>query len=110
MTSITVSRNGSTIPVEVIDYFVCGGVQLAVVEALEGKPFVGGDKWPIRTAHTTVKESELTITEEIPQDDLPTKNILDFVDDECGCVLPEQSCPVCRAQARSIYPADEIPF
>ena len=30
-------------------------------------------------------------------------------DDECNCVLPEHSCPSCRAAARSVC-GDEIPF
>lgn len=28
---------------------------------------------------------------------------LDMPDAECSCVLPEQSCPVCRASARKAY-------
>lgn len=29
---------------------------------------------------------------------------------ECGCVLPEQSCPVCREAARKVYSQDEPLF
>jgi len=27
---------------------------------------------------------------------------------ECTCVLPEQSCEICEATARRMYPLDEI--
>lgn len=47
------------IPVEVIDACECGGVKLACVQALEGKPFVGGDKWPVYTEFATVKAADL---------------------------------------------------
>lgn len=32
-------------------------------------------------------------------------------DGDCSCVLPEQSCPTCRASARKVYsPNGEIPY
>ena len=32
--------------------------------------------------------------------------------DECGCVLPEQSCAICRRAARDVHDSDddELPF
>lgn len=48
------------IPVSIEDVYEMGGVKLAVVKALDGQPFVGGDKWPIRGEYTTVKASELS--------------------------------------------------
>jgi hypothetical protein len=90
---IIIVNNGKTIPVEVTDYFVCGGVRLAVVKALEGHPFVGGDKWPVFTEYATVKVADLTITED---------------DQECHCVLPDQHCPACIARAAAMY--QDIPF
>ena len=76
--------------VDVTDVFECGGVKLACVTAIDGKPFIGGDKWPIRTKYTVVRADELTPIE------------------ECGCVTPEQSCPACRAAAANIQPLEEI--
>lgn len=46
--------------VEVQDVYTVGGVKLASVKAVEGKPFVGGDKWPIRTEYGTVRADLLT--------------------------------------------------
>lgn len=46
--------------VEILDTFECGGIELAAVRALAGKPFVGGDKWPIQTEFATVRASELS--------------------------------------------------
>lgn len=88
MSSISVLPHGSTIPVEVeiIDFFTCGGIRCASVEAVHGKPFVGGNKWSVWTPFTTVKVSDLIIEP-----------------DECHCCLPEQSCPACKAAARRAY-------
>lgn len=30
--------------------------------------------------------------------------------DECGCILPEQHCPVCEEAARAVHDGDELPF
>ena len=70
------------IPVEVLDVFESGGIELAVIEAIEGKPFADGAKTTTKTAFLTVNFDDL---------------------EECGCVLPEQSCPVCRRAARRVY-------
>lgn len=75
------------IPIKVTDVFISGGIKLAAVEAVEGKPFVGGDKWPVRTQWQTVKYDEL---------------VWDHYD-ECTCVLPEQSCSICRARVHEDY-------
>ena len=46
--------------VEVLDVYEVGGVKLASVKALQGKPFVGGDKWPVASEWGTVKACELS--------------------------------------------------
>ena len=50
--------------VEVLDIFVCGGVALTVVRAIEGDPFVGGDRYPVRTPYATVKANDLEIQDD----------------------------------------------
>ena len=79
-------------PIEVLDVYEDGaGIKWAAIKALEGQPFVGGNKWPVRTPYTTAKVKDL--------------------DMKCNCVLPEHSCPVCVKAARDTYSKnDEIPF
>ena len=81
------------IPVEILEVTKDGaGIRWAAIRALEGRPFVGGNKWLVNTAYKTVK-------------------IADLIFEECACVLPEQSCSVCRAVARNVYGGgDKIPF
>jgi hypothetical protein len=65
-------------PVEILDTWETGGVKMASVKALEGRPFVGGDKFPTWTAYKTVKAAELS---DIRQNTRPTptgKNLLDL--------------------------------
>jgi len=45
--------------VEIQDVFECGGVKLAIVKALAGKPFVDGTKCSVRTEYATVKVADL---------------------------------------------------
>ena len=52
-------------PVQVGDVFECGGRKLATVDALDGKVFMGGDKWPVRTSHATVPVVEIDIEVEL---------------------------------------------
>ena len=80
-------------PVEVLDVYTDGAeVWWAAIRALEGSPFIGGDRWPIRTAYTTAKVEDLYF-------------------DDCTCILPEHSCGACRATARRVYSQDEeIPY
>lgn len=59
--------------VEVIDTFEAGGIELAAVKAITGKPFVGGDKWPVFTEWATVKTCELQALDPTPQ---PLTNLL----------------------------------
>ena len=60
MTILTeLSQNGNTIKVEVLDAYEVNGVKFAAVKACEGQPFVGGDKWPVKTEFATVEASEL---------------------------------------------------
>ena len=50
---ITATYDG--IPVEVEDAFRSGAVLLVCIRTLDGsQPFVGGDKWPVRTDRKTV--------------------------------------------------------
>lgn len=45
--------------VEILDIFTTGGQTWAVVKAITGRPFVGGDKWPVRTEFTTAPAAVL---------------------------------------------------
>ena len=45
--------------VEILDRWTSGGQEFATVRAINGSPFVGGDKWPIRTPFANVKVEEL---------------------------------------------------
>lgn len=45
--------------VEVLDTYTIDGVEMAAVRALHGKPFVGGDRWPVRTEYACLPVSEL---------------------------------------------------
>ena len=92
MPSITVSQNGSTIPVIVLDYFVSGKIQYASIEALEGRPFVGGDKWPVRTCWATVPVADL-----------------DIEVDDCTCLPNGDACPACVAANKARF-GDGFPF
>lgn len=83
--------------VEISDVYEVGGVMLASIKAIDGKPFVGGDRWPIRTEYATVSAADLT-----PAEPSPT---------ECTC-SPDGSgmaCPSCSAHLAARYP-DELPF
>jgi hypothetical protein len=60
MTIIAVFRP-KNVSVEILDVFDGPqGIKLACVRALDGKPFVGGDKWPVATSFATVPTSDLT--------------------------------------------------
>lgn len=52
-------HKGASLEVEVLDVFESGGVNLAAVRALDGRPFIGGDKWPVRTEYATVEAGKL---------------------------------------------------
>lgn len=60
------------VKVEILDVFEAGGAKLASVKAIEGRPFVGGDKWPVFTPFATVKAAELGPVEEPQPVDLLT--------------------------------------
>ena len=47
--------------VEIQYVFESGGVKLACVRSLEGKPFVAGNKWPVATEYATVPATDLAI-------------------------------------------------
>jgi hypothetical protein len=70
-------------PIEILEVYEMGRLALVTVKAIEGKPFIGGDKWPVHTEYTTARVDDLEM--------------------ECDCVLPEQSCPVCEARAQAVY-------
>jgi len=87
MSIITVRHHSKNVEVEILDVYPMGSQLMATVEAVQGKPFVGGDKWPVHTPYATVRFSEL----------------------ECNCFLPEQSCPICAARAAQAY-GETIPY
>ena len=72
------------VKVIVLDVFSSGGQTFASVEALDGKPFMGGDRWPVHTPFTTVELRELQFAE------------------DCNCTL-DQRCPICNAAAALVY-------
>jgi hypothetical protein len=47
------------IQVEILDTYKAGNTKYVAVRAVEGKPFVGGNKWPTRTEYTTAEFDEL---------------------------------------------------
>lgn len=55
--------------VEIIDTFERSGRKLATVKAITGKPFVGGDKWPVFTEWATAPIDELVNVHQDPQPD-----------------------------------------
>lgn len=58
--------------VEIVDTFRSGPALIAVVHALDGsEPFVGGDKWPVRTDWANVLAVNLENVQEVeaPEDD-----------------------------------------
>jgi hypothetical protein len=59
-TKALLNHRPEPIEVVVLDRYPCGGVELCSVRAAAGEPFVGGDKWPIKTAYATVKVADLT--------------------------------------------------
>lgn len=73
------------------DVFQSGGINYVTVDAIHGEPFVGGDKWPVHTAHATFPLSEVIL-------------------EECNCFLPEQSCSVCRASSPDPDRSTILPF
>lgn len=56
MTIIAVYQNQK---VEVLDTYQAGGVNMASVKAIEGTPFVGGDKWAVKTEWATCPAADL---------------------------------------------------
>jgi hypothetical protein len=55
--------------VEIHDRYTIGGVEYAAVKAIEGKPFMGGDRFPVKSAWATAKVDELEkcLSPDIPQ-------------------------------------------
>lgn len=66
------------IEVEILDTYEIGGVPMVAVEALDGTPFRGGDKWPVWTSFATMPADEL-------------------IPDECECTPDGDACTSCRA-------------
>lgn len=60
---VYLSPDGLSIPVELEETFEVGGHKLANVRALVGRPFVGGDKWPVRTEFATVPADRLMVVQ-----------------------------------------------
>lgn len=64
--------------VEIIDVYPCGGLMLAVCHCIDGsEPFVGGDKWPVKTDWATIPVCHLeNITQvDAPEDDYEPSNL-----------------------------------
>ena len=77
------------IQVEILDVFECGEIDLAVIKALSGKPFVDGAKTTTQTAFRTVQVDELA---------------------ECTCTPRDvMACSACRQYVHGQY-GDGIPF
>ena len=51
--------------VKVNDRFEINGTPYVAIEAVKGKPFMGGDTYPVKTQFATVPESDLHITEKV---------------------------------------------
>lgn len=62
--------------VEVLDVYTTGGRKYAAVKALEGRPFVGGDKWPVLTEWATAPADELANIHQDPQPEPTKPNLL----------------------------------
>ena len=87
-TKYLLSTQPKNLVFEVLDvYQDASGRKMLCVRAIDEKPFIGGDKWPIRSEFGTCE----------------------LVETDCNCVLPGQSCPACREVARRVY-REEIPF
>ena len=57
---------------EIVDVYKSGGIAMAVCHAIDGsEPFVGGDKWPIRTDWANIPVANLVNIQEIeaPEND-----------------------------------------
>jgi len=65
--SIVARYTPKNVSVEIQDVFDSPEGKLAAVRALDGKPFVGGDKWPVATCFATVRASDLAVVEEPAQ-------------------------------------------
>jgi len=81
--------------VEIIDFFTgSGGRRLALVKRITGEKFQ-------QYTHGGWCESDYA---NAPVD------LIHIEQDECHCVLPEQSCPACRNAARELCEIDEFPY
>ena len=72
--------------VEVLDITIDGeGTKWVTVKDLEGKHFVGGNPYPIKTQYGVVNSQDLESV---------------YI---CNCFLPEHSCPACEFTAFIAY-------
>lgn len=65
--------------VEILEVYETGGVKMAAVRAITGRPFVGGDKWPVYTEWTTAPAAELSNVHTDPQPEPTQPNLLSMV-------------------------------
>jgi hypothetical protein len=65
------------VKVEIQDQYECGGILYATIKACEGEPFVGGDKWPIKTAYTICQVDEFQTVGTAP-DQVQPDNLLNL--------------------------------
>lgn len=58
------------VQVEIVDTFRSGGIMMAVVHAMDGsEPFVGGDKWPVRTDWSNIPIDRLSNIQKVEAPD-----------------------------------------
>ena len=88
-TKVNVNYLPRNIPVEIENQFEMGGVKLATVKALHGKPFADGAKTTTRTAYRTVRLEELDVCTCTPRDDI--------------------ACGACKRLSQRIH-GDRIPY
>jgi hypothetical protein len=61
---LCVKRFGKLIAIEILDYYVIrGGVRVAWVVAIEGKPFITDDRWPKLTEFAVVGMDEIIVSQ-----------------------------------------------
>jgi len=84
------------VAVEIQSTFISGSHRLAVVKALHGLPFVGGDRWPVRSDGKIVQAEQLHQVHQVA--------------DECEC-RPDRDalCSLCQALSDARW-GGEIPM
>lgn len=66
---------------EIVDTYRTGGVVMAVCHAIDGsEPFVGGDKWPVKTDWKNIPIAHLENIQEVeaPENDYQPEDELEY--------------------------------